>query len=376
MKKSYVGLVHTALEHGQPVVGVRIISQSGSAPRTAGAWMLVLPDGSIKGTVGGGMAEAMAIKAATGMHDKIRAGESPSASIMHLSLDGVSDMDMICGGSLSMLLEPLRPGGRERVVFERAAWSENAGEPFVLVSRLLFQNHIYSSSNGNGKLASVYIDEKSDISDDHLDLDSDPSGIGKNFLPADILRAARRALADNSAPQLAGLGEERWLIEPYPVPSTLYLFGGGHVSLATAALASTVNFRSVVIDDRQEFANQERFPHSRSIALPDLTEETISEFLAKEAPGKRDAIVIMTRGHANDREALAASLLNSQAGYVGMIGSRTKRDKVYSDLRLQGIPDSRISEVHCPVGLFIMAQTPEEIAVSIIAELIRWRGSL
>jgi xanthine dehydrogenase accessory factor len=150
----------------------------------------------------------------------------------------------------------------------------------------------------------------------------------------------------------------------------VYLFGAGHVSLQVARLAKIVDFHTVVLDDRHEFANRERFAGADDI-------QVLSSF--EEACGDLDidadsCLVILTRGHLHDKTVLRQAL-GTQAGYIGMIGSRRKRDLIYTALRAEGFSAGDLNKVHCPIGLAIGAQTPEEIAVSIVAELIRFRAN-
>lgn len=156
-------------------------------------------------------------------------------------------------------------------------------------------------------------------------------------------------------------------IKPYP---TLYIIGGGHISFFLARVAKMVGFRVVVIDDRQEFANAERFPEA---------DETISGDLASTLPrlviNSSAHIVIVTRGHLHDGQALEWAATTS-AAYVGMIGSKRKVNAIYSLMRNKGITDEQLSRVHAPIGLPIGAETPEEIAVSIMAEIIQVRSQL
>ena len=134
-----------------------------------------------------------------------------------------------------------------------------------------------------------------------------------------------------------------------------------------------MGFKIAVIDDRPEFVTQQRFPDAQRHTLPDLRETTLSRFLSHAGVRGNDALVIVTRGHAHDREALLAGL-GSKAGYVGMIGSRSKREQVFAFLRSRGFSEAAIASVRSPIGLPIYAQSPEEIAVSIVAQLIQWRA--
>ena len=158
-------------------------------------------------------------------------------------------------------------------------------------------------------------------------------------------------------------------VEPLDAPPVLLLCGGGHVSLEVARLAHSCGFVVDVVDDREEFSNAGRFPMARHCRVLPGYENLVQTCDI----GRRHFVAIITRGHSFDREALAQAL-TSHAQYVGMIGSRTKREQVYAALRKQGVPDAELAAVCCPIGLSIEAETPQQIAVSIVAELLAARA--
>jgi len=159
-----------------------------------------------------------------------------------------------------------------------------------------------------------------------------------------------------------------YALEPWAAASPLYIFGAGHVSRPTAQVAALAGFRVTVLDDRPEFANAERFPQAETRVL-----DGYDDCFAKLSAGPGAFVVIVTRWHVHDAEVLGQAL-STGAGYIGMIGSRRKRDAVYQRLRGQGFTDADLARVHCPIGLDIGAETPEEIAVSIVAELVQARA--
>jgi len=178
-----------------------------------------------------------------------------------------------------------------------------------------------------------------------------------------------KAIMRQRITQLINIAEKSIVIDPLPKSGTVVLIGGGHVSKEVAQLASYVDFEVVVCDDRQEFSNKDRFPMARSThVIKDFKNlfQTIGQ-------GEDYYLLIITRGHRYDQEALDQAL-QTPARYIGMIGSRSKRNITYSNLRDQGFTDADFSRVHCPVGLSIGSETPKEIAVSIIAELIAARS--
>jgi xanthine dehydrogenase accessory factor len=162
-------------------------------------------------------------------------------------------------------------------------------------------------------------------------------------------------------------GELEIFIEPLLPAERVYIFGGGHISYYLAPMASAVNFQVTVIDDREEFANTERFPQADEIIVDEF-EKAIQNL----CPHRCSYIVIVTRGHSYD-ELVLQWALSTQARYIGMIGSESKIKTIFTNLEAKGVPSEKLKKVHSPIGLPIGAQTPAEIAVSIMAELIEAR---
>jgi xanthine dehydrogenase accessory factor len=148
---------------------------------------------------------------------------------------------------------------------------------------------------------------------------------------------------------------------PHP---TLLIVGAGHVAVPVARLGTLLGFRTVVLDDRAEFASKERFPRAGELIVGDIPVE-----LAQFSVNAQTHVVIVTRGHAHDEAALRA-VLDSPAAYIGMIGSRRKVRTVFDHLRAAGVSEDALARVRAPIGLDIGAETPAEIAVSIMAEIV------
>jgi xanthine dehydrogenase accessory factor len=156
-------------------------------------------------------------------------------------------------------------------------------------------------------------------------------------------------------------------IEPVLPPALLYIFGAGHVSRSLYHTASNAGFDVTVIDDREAYANRERFPEARQVLAEDF-DAAMSKLTLSES----DYVVIVTRGHRDDMRVLRWAV-QTPARYIGMIGSKRKTIAIFRELTGEGIPAARFDRVHAPVGLDIGAVTPEEIAVAITAELIAVR---
>jgi xanthine dehydrogenase accessory factor len=163
-------------------------------------------------------------------------------------------------------------------------------------------------------------------------------------------------------------GEMSVYIEPMEPPRRIIIYGGGHVAAATARVLKTVGCILTVVDDRDEWANRERFPDADEIVNRPFPEQ-----LTMSPPGPKDHVIIVTRGHDHDQVVLEGAIKKKPV-YIGMIGSRKKSAQALERLRAKKVPDELIRAVRTPIGLDIGAVTPEEIAVSIVAELVLfWR---
>jgi len=205
--------------------------------------------------------------------------------------------------------------------------------------------------------------------------------IGGGCVEADVWQAAREVMEEEKPRTLTfnlnqnpkydtGLvcgGTLDIFIEPVlPVP-VLYLFGAGHVAVNLYKVAHNAGFDVIVVDDREIYANRERFPEAREIHSDDF-----DQTMAKLAPNESAYVVIVTRGHRDDMRVLRWAV-QTPARYIGMIGSKRKVIAIYHELEKEGLPAELFDRVHAPIGLDIGAVTPEEIAVAITAELIALR---
>ncbi|HTV57560.1 MAG TPA: XdhC/CoxI family protein [Verrucomicrobiae bacterium] len=204
--------------------------------------------------------------------------------------------------------------------------------------------------------------------------------IGGGCVEAEVWAAAKEVIQEeqprkmtfslnNEAAYDSGLicgGTLEIFVEPILPQPMLYMFGGGHISVSLARAASLAGFGVSVVDDRESFANRERFPMATEIYT------SYEESFDKVKPNASAYMTIVTRGHKDDMRVLGWAV-RTQAKYIGMIGSRRKVISVYRALQKEGFAESEFDRVHAPVGLEIGALTPEEIAISIAAELIAIR---
>jgi len=205
--------------------------------------------------------------------------------------------------------------------------------------------------------------------------------IGGGCVEADVWQAAREVMESEKPRTLSfnlnqnpkydtGLvcgGTLDVFIEPVLPQALLYIFGAGHVSVNLYKTARSAGFDVTVVDDREAYANRERFPEAREVIAEDF-----DRAMARLSPGESAYIVIVTRGHRDDMRVLRWAV-QTPARYVGMIGSKRKTISIFRELVKEGLSEKLFERVHAPIGLDIGAITPEEIAIAITAELIAVR---
>lgn len=326
------------LDQGESAVIGVIIRSSGSAPRTSGARMLVRFDGTLVGTLGGGALEGGCLVKAKELLDN-PATDTYAELYFDLSNTTAAAEGMVCGGEVSVLLQKVTPALLEDFVQLRDDF-RRGGQPMLVTGLPV---------NGDGPQL-CFLHGSGDCA----------------LVPAlknEILRKKRRAKF------LMSYEEQDYFVEPLILPGTLYLLGAGHVALATAYLASFTGFEVVVMDDRDEFANSERYPGAKEVKVLDTFTDCLPTL------GADDFVVIVTRGHLHDRDVLAQAL-RTDAGYIGMIGSAKKRKGVYTSLIKEGFTTMDLERVYSPIGLSIGSDTPEEIGLSIVAEMVKVRAGM
>lgn len=332
------------LNNDTPFALAEIIGHKGSTPRTSGSKMLVRPDKGISGTIGGGLVEAKVIDACLALLDRSR------SEIMDFTLDQEikAGMDMVCGGSLTVWLRSFVPPctSEEIQVWQRLADLEAKGKKALVVTRIMADKTTETS----------LVPEQGEV-------------VGPGMLPKALMDAVGENRFTGPGPVRQFYGLDQFIIEPLSRPDTLYIFGAGHVGFQLAKMAYLTDFSCVVTDDRAEFANESRFPHAGEIRVLD---EFANAFDGLDIDGNA-YIVILTRGHLHDQTVLEQAL-KTDAAYIGMIGSKKKKKQIYDNLMEKGVASARLKQVYAPIGLKIKAETPAEIAVSIMGELIKVRA--
>jgi len=342
------------LNEGKGLVIATIIRQAGSAPRELGTRMIIDEDGKGYGTIGGGKLEAEVMAQAPAL---ISRAEGKVVQFLLTGKDA-DDSGMICGGQADVFLDPVFANDKHFYeVIEKARAVIDKGSRGIMVENV-----------SPGKIG---LDNKSRFCRWlFLGEGGQQAGVMDSD---DVLQSLKERVLEfltAGTPVLVPAGEipgqtHDVFIHPISLPHRVILFGGGHICLHLAKLVKMIGLSLIVADDREEFVNPDRFPEA-----DDLWYGPFDTVFEGRPVRVNDYLVIVTRGHNHDLTVLRQAL-ETRAGYIGMIGSRRKKELVFKKLIELGYSTETLQAVHAPIGIDIMAQTPEEIAVSIIAEIIQ-----
>lgn len=326
---------------------ITVTRVKGSTPRKPGAKMLLLRDGQTFGTIGGGCGEAEVRREALAALDS----QTSSAYWVNMTNDVAEEEGMVCGGVMEVFIDIIRLGASpEKELIKDYLWDlENKEEP-VLVTVL--------NSPDRAQIAQKYY--------------LTAKGIEGGLSGDDLIREAARKIAGDARAgekttvvQIEGQKPLELLVEPAPAPVELLILGGGHIALPLATMAKILGYRVTVVDDRPTFANPGRFPGVDRVICDDF-----GKAIEKLKLGPKTFVVIVTRGHKHDKVCLR-KVITGETAYTGMIGSRRRVKALLTEMEQEGIDKEVLKKVHTPIGLDIGAETPEEIAISILAEVIK-----
>ncbi|MXV77415.1 XdhC family protein [Candidatus Poribacteria bacterium] len=324
-----------------------VVETKGSTPQKPGSKLLILPDLRNIGTLGGGCVEAEARRQAIGLMQ----GGIPRLLDFQLDSDYGWDDGLICGGNMKIFIDlpktqaeaemftRIQELNREKVPLMSATVVESK-QPHIRVGmKMVFaKNGQRIGTLGDPKLETEIETEISDI------LERNRPGLYKKDKTVSIF------------------------LEPIQPRPTLLIAGAGHVGQALCHIGSWLDFDIAIIDDRADFASKSRLPEADEIIIGDIAEE-----LRHYPINHLTYVVIVTRGHQHDESALH-SVVESDARYIGLIGSRRKIKLIFDDLLDVGIPIEKLQRVYAPIGLDINSKTVPEIAVSIASQLIQVRN--
>ncbi len=336
------------LENDEPCVLATVVKTTGSTPQKAGAKLLIRKDGGTVGTLGGGCVEGEIWSLAKQI---LQNHGSPLFRRFDLNEEFAARDGMVCGGTMYFFVDPIE--------------EYNCFIPFAAEIMCVYQGSspvaiATTVNNPGGKShlgAKMLIKQngtfQGSLNDEKLDLEAIKTG-------------KRIAVSGGNIIFQTEDGTEIF-VEGYNAPPTLILIGGGHVNKAVSTIASTLGFRIYVVDDRGEYVQRDRFPEAEGIVVDDYRDSL------ENVPAHFNSyIVVATRGHRYDDLALYAAV-QTPARFIGLLGSKRKSLEIFKSLLKQNISPDRIKEIHAPIGLDIGALTPEEIAISILAEILMIR---
>ncbi len=349
--------IRDLLQAGQSVAVATVTASRGSTPREIGAKMLVVGEGQIAGSVGGGCGEAQVL------WDAVRslAEGRPMMSVVDLTGEMSEESPTNCGGIMEIFIDPMlpadpvRPGPSSIRVAGILARAMDDREPMVLATLVTTPDPIRFPL---GTRAVIWSTRQ--------------EGVERLPGASVILERAAQAIAENRSRRIGvpiegAAGEAAVFLEVLAPPEELVIVGAGHIAVPLARMAKVLDFELTVIDDRSAFANRARFPEADRIIVAD-----IAKSVADLRIGPNTYLVLVTRGHTFDQAALL-QVIHKPAAYVGMIGSQRRVRAVFQFLRRMGVGEEDIQHVYAPIGLSLGAETPAEIAASILAELVAVR---
>ncbi|HET6831723.1 MAG TPA: XdhC/CoxI family protein [Solirubrobacterales bacterium] len=335
------------LAEGRRVIAATLVERIGSAPFDPGAEMMVDDHGRVEGTVTGGCVESALVAEA----ERVLAGEGPRLVRYGVSDEQAFEVGLMCGGTVSVFVHEVGPGGRTALAAVAAARA--GGEPAALATLL-------TGPRAGAKLAVLVA--------------GTAGGLGLPLLDRNVEREAR-GFVDEGVSRVRSYGpggevmgdELDVCIQAFQTRPELVVYGAIDYSVALARIAAELGYRVTICDARPAFAEGRRFADVAAVVVdwPDRD-------LARRELGPRDAVLVFTHDPKFDEPALLAAL-RSSAGYVGALGSRRTQAERVERLRAAGIGEEQLRRLHAPCGLDLGARTPEETAVSILAEIVSAR---
>lgn len=323
-------------DEGKSIALATVIQTWGSSPRKAGSKMALTLDGNIAGSVSGGCVENAVVEAGIESINAIR------PQLLHFGVPDETawEVGLACGGSIDVFVKPL-----DENIFGSLRSILTGDKPAVLTTVIRGDKAMVGRE--------VVLDGKGEIT----------GSIGNEW-DEKVFSIMENALAKGVSHRVTLNEATEIFVEVIMPPLTLVIVGGAHISIALSVLAKTLGYRTIVMDPRKVWGNEERFPNVDKLIqswIPDAFEQIVIT--------PATAITTLTHDQKLDDPALKIAL-NSPAFYVGALGSKTTNAKRYKRLLNDGVPDSQLSRLHAPIGLDIGSQTPEEIALSIMAEVV------
>jgi len=350
-KEVYLGL-KKAFEQNLAVALITVTSVLGSTPRKPGAKMVVLADGTTAGTIGGGCGEAEARREAF----NVLSSHSPKCHCLNMTADMAQEEGMVCGGIMELFIDYLDT--------DDLSSFESYYDPIIVTvieadDERLLGKKLFVKNNGD-VFGDLGLEELNRVAEECAKTDLKKCQPLLMCLDSDFKHCKTSVTK----------ATYRCLIEPPTTVVRLLILGAGHIALPLATMAKILGYEVTVVDDRPSFANSVRFSTADTVICNDF--EHAIEGITINA---QTFVVIITRGHRYDKVCLQ-KVIHQPASYIGMIGSRKRVKALIAELEEEGVPSELLQKLYSPIGLKIGAETPEEIAVSILGELIKVQREL
>ena len=332
-------------QQNQSIALATVIQTWGSSPRRAGAKMALTPDGKITGSVSGGCVEGAVYEAG------VEVLKSNRPRLLHF---GVADetaweVGLACGGSIDIFVKPL-----DLEFFNALRSTLEDEQPAVVATVVSGPDEILGCEmlvRDDGSVRSV-------------------TGSLNDELTSQVPDLAKETLTQGTSRRVMLNDDVEVFFEVILPPPTLIAVGGVHITIALMNLAKTLGYRTVVVDPRSAFGNEERFPNVDQL-IQSWPDEAFRQILLTRST----AVAMLTHDPKLDDPALKI-VLSSPAFYVGALGSKTTQSKRRQRLLEDGVTEEQLDRLHGPIGLDIGAGTPEEIAMSIMAEIVAARNNI
>ena len=332
--------VESWLAQGKSVAIATVIQTWGSSPRQQGARMAITPEGGISGSVSGGCVEGAVFEAA------VEALKTNRPQLLHFGVadETAWDVGLACGGSIDIFVNPLDAGFFQTL---RSVLDDEI--PAALVTVIGGSDEKVGREiliHGNGEVIAASVDGQA----------------------VEVVELSMHSLADGKTQRILLEDGIELFIEPLLPPPTLIAVGGVHITIALMELAKTLGYRTVVVDPRKAFGSGQRFPH-----VDRLIQSWPDEAFQQIPITSNTAVAMLTHDPKLDDPALKIALA-SPAFYVGALGSRLTQSKRRQRLLEDGLTEEQLDRIHGPIGIAIQARTPEEIALSILSEIVAARN--
>ena len=361
-KEVYLGLKKVNDQSLEAVL-ITVTTVLGSVPRKPGAKMLVFADGTTIGTIGGGCGEAEAKREAL----NVLSSHAPKIYYLNMTADVAQEEGMVCGGIMGLFIDYIgshSPVEQTNLNKDYLAALERNNNPVLVTVIEAAEERLIGKKlfikNNEDVVGDLGLEELNRVA-----LESAETG-GRRCQPLLISLDSEFGPCISSVTKVA----YRLLLEPPTTVVQLLILGAGHIARPLATMAKLVGYEVTVVDDRPSFANSARFSTADTIICNDFEHAIDAVNINPQT-----FIVIITRGHRYDKVCLR-KVINLPASYIGMIGSRKRVKALIAELEEEGVPSEQLQKMYSPIGLKIGAETPEEIAVSILSELIKVQREL